>query len=76
MTLVSKLVLYLVVFACCISIIEVSGSCWSSAWGGCNDGGCRKMGGYCENFGFRPDNNDCRCVPLRGKRFIFDQTPK
>lgn len=58
----AKLLLFLLVVACCMSLLFAGTDCWSSGWGGCNDGGCYRNGGYCINFG-RPPNNDCRCVP-------------
>lgn len=60
-----KMMLFLVILACCTLTIIAGGGCWSSGYGGCNDGGCFLSGGYCQNFG-RPPNNDCRCS-FRGK---------
>ncbi len=55
------MLLFLAILICSMSIVIAAGGCWGSGWGGCNDAGCNKDGGYCRNFGIRP-NNDCRCV--------------
>ncbi len=51
----------IVIFVACTSMVIDARSCWGAGYAGCNDGGCNRAGGYCQNFG-RPPNNDCRCI--------------